>query len=93
MFPYKIRKHQLLTNLQKQKREKAQLLLNQLKGGTEVGIYHLFEFENFVKNQIKESTCTLSIYNKIFQSKFLAKIINLLYFFQTKKYINSCFLR
>ena len=35
---YKIRKHQLLTNLQKQKRrERAQLLLNQLKGGMEVG--------------------------------------------------------
>ena len=36
--PYKIRKHQLLTNLQKQKRrERTQLLLNQLKGGMEVG--------------------------------------------------------
>ena len=35
---YKIRKRQLLTNLQKQKRrERAQLLLNQLKGGKEVG--------------------------------------------------------
>ena len=38
MSSYKIRKHQLLTNLQKQKRrERAQLLLNQLKGGMEVG--------------------------------------------------------
>ena len=38
MSPYKITKHQLLINLQKQKRRKrAQLLLKQLKGGTEVG--------------------------------------------------------
>ena len=35
--PQKIRNRQLLTNLQKQKkRERAQLLLNQLKGGMEV---------------------------------------------------------
>ena len=38
MSPYKITKHQLLINLQKQKRRKrAQLLLKQLKGGMEVG--------------------------------------------------------
>ena len=37
MSLYKI-KHQLLTNLQKQKRrERAQLLLNQLKGSMKVG--------------------------------------------------------
>ena len=38
MSPYKIRTRQLLTDLQKQKRkERAKILLNRLKGGTEKG--------------------------------------------------------